>query len=35
LAIAKRIVEMHVGCILVESTLGKVSTFQIEMPALA
>src|SRR5262245_26516430 len=32
LAIAKQIVEMHGGCIWVESTLGKGSNFQMELP---
>jgi signal transduction histidine kinase len=32
LAIAKKIVEMHGGCIWVESMLGKGSAFQVEFP---
>jgi signal transduction histidine kinase len=32
LAIAKQIVEMHGGRILVDSTVGKGSTFQMELP---
>ena len=32
LAIARNIVEMHGGCIWVESTLGEGSTFRMELP---
>jgi len=35
LGLAKPIMEMHRGCIWVESTLGKGATFQLELPILA